>query len=582
MKLRLGIFRRLKALLFTSSLKSRLYLLMIICTTIPIILIGSLSFYSISSILDNKIDKGLSNHLEQVRGNLIMMLNNLEYSSQQFTINGLIGSELAEWLEVEDLHDNLTLASSIQKKINLYNFTNPTVGLTMYYDRENGSVIMSNQLVKEFNPNDLSVLTSIAGASYYGPHYSNYKYDQSNMVVSMIRKFDLGAQSPETSNVAIYVETNFKVFERILNSAQYGMDAFHVLVDKQGDVVFSQNPELLPLGTPYHSDMLAKYVAFEDTDQQNLRLVVFVDRADYNSEFVKWVWSFLIVIVLSLTVSILFAIIIRNYVYRPIINIKNGMSLVSVNNFNKRLQHSGLIEFDYLIDQFNNMSIKIQELITQLELEEKMKRETEVAKLMAQINPHFLYNTLNTVQWLARMNGQKEIDHFIASFTNVLSYNLGKDGIMVTIRQELGALKDYITLQQVRYDHQYDIRLHVDDTMLDVSVPRFLMQPLVENSLYHGLGDVGGTIEVIIEQAHPGSLNIIVRDNGAGIDQEKINQLLTGGMNQSGFGIGLNYVYKTVKSHYGAAGELIITSKKGEGTSIQVTLPMNREGEQHD
>ncbi|URN95758.1 MAG: histidine kinase [Candidatus Pristimantibacillus lignocellulolyticus] len=568
--------------LFTSSLKSRLYTLMIICSTIPIILIGSLSMYSISSILDNKIDKGLMNHLDQVRGNLITMLNNLEYSSQQFTINGLIGSDLANWLEIEDLHDSLTLSSDIQKKINLFNFTNPTVGLTMYYNRDSESVVMSNQLVKEFKLNDLTKLTNISGASYYGPHYSNYKYSNTNMVISIIRKFDIGLHTPQTSNIEIYVETNFKVFEKILNSAQYGMGAFHVLVDKQGYVAYSQNNDLLPIGSLYDSEGLEQYVAFEDMDQKDLRLVVFVDRSDYNSEFNKWIGSFIIVIILSITASILIAITIRNYVYRPLINIKKGMYLVSANNFNTRLEHSGLLEFDYLIDQFNNMGFKIQELIKQLEVEEKMKRETEVAKLMAQINPHFLYNTLNTVQWLARMNGQKEIDQFIVSFTKVLSYNLGKDGIIVTVNQELEALKDYIALQQVRYDHQYDIRLHVDEAMLDVEVPRFLMQPLVENSLYHGLGDVGGMIEVIIEQKNHDRLNIIVRDNGAGIDQQKIDQLLSDGVNKTGFGIGLNYVYKTVKSNYGAQGELIITSKKGEGTSIQVTLPLNKEGTHHD
>ncbi|GAB6929029.1 hypothetical protein JCM10914A_30120 [Paenibacillus sp. JCM 10914] len=576
-KLRLSRF-----LSFPSSLKSRLYLLMLISSTIPIILIGSLSIYSISSILDNKIDRGLLNHLGQVRSSLVTMLNNLDYSSQQFTINGLIGSDLAKWLEIDDLHESLTLGSEIQKNINLLNFTNPTVGLTMYYDRSKGEALMSNQLVKPFHPEELSLLTSIDGANYYGPHYSNYKYSDTNMVFSIIRRFDIGSSSNETSNIDIYVETNFKLFERILNSAQYGMEAFHVLIDKQGKIAYSQNSDLLPAGSVYPSEELSQYIAFEDADQKDLRLVVFVDRGDYSKEFVKWIWSFLLVIILSITVSIILAIIIRNYVYRPLLNIKNGISLVSVNNFSKRLQRHGLLEFDYIIDQFNNMSVKIQELIEQLEIEEKMKRETEVAKLMAQINPHFLYNTLNTVQWLARMKGQTEIDHFIASFTKVLSYNLGKDGIMVTLRQEMEALKDYITLQQVRYDYQYDIQLHIEEEVMETPVPRFLLQPLVENSLYHGLGDVGGTIEVIIERTDQNKLNILVRDNGAGIDQEKIDQLLSGSINRSGLGIGLNYVYKTVKIHYGPEGELVITSQKGKGTSIQVILPMKGEGNGHD
>jgi len=576
-KLRLSRF-----FLFSASLRSRLYLLMLISSTIPIILIGILSIYSISSILDNKINRGLLNHLEQVRSSLVTMLNNLDYSSQQFTINGLIGSDLARWLEIDDLHESLTLSSDIQKNINLLNFTNPTVGLTMYYDRSEKEVLMSNQLVKAFDPEDMAMLTNISGTKYYGPHYSNYKYSDTNMVFSLIRRFDIGSSTERTSSIDIYVETNFKLFERILDSAQYGMKAFHVLLDKQGNVAYSQAPDLLPVGIPYERDKLKTFIAFEDVDKKDLQLVVFVDREDYNSELVKWMRLFFLNIVLSLTVSIILAIIVRNYVYRPLVHIKNGIKLLSANDFNIRLKSNGLVEFDYIIDQFNNMSYKIQELIKQLELEEKLKRETEVAKLMAQINPHFLYNTLNTVQWLARMKGQTEIDHFIASFTKVLSYNLGKDGIMVTLRQEMEALKDYITLQQVRYDYQYDIQLHAEEELLETAVPRFLLQPLVENSLYHGLGDSGGTIGVIIEQTERRQLRIIVCDNGAGIDQAKIDQLLTGGMNRSGLGIGLNYVYKTLKTHYGSDGELIITSVKGEGTSIEVILPIKGEGNSYD
>lgn len=565
----------------SSSLKSRLYLLMMISSIIPIVLIGSLSIYAISSLLDNKIDRGLLNHLQQVRSSLLTMLSNLDYSSQQFTVSGLIGSDLAEWLEIDDLHASLTLSSEIQKKINLLNFTNPTVGLTMYYNRSKDEVLMSNQFVKPFDLEELPLLTNIAGVNYYGPHYTNYKYNDTNMVFSLVRSFDIGTSSEAASNIDIYVETNFKLFERILDSAQYGMEAFHVLIDKQGRIAYSQNPDVLPVGSDYPGDRFGRYLSFEDDDQENLRLAVFVDRHDYNSEFVKWLWSSLLVIILSITISIILAITIRNYVYRPLLNIKNGISLVSVNNFSTKLQRHGLMEFDYIIDQFNKMGVQIQELIRRLEFEERTKRETEVAKLMAQINPHFLYNTLNTVQWLARIKGQTEIDHFIASFTKVLSYNLGKDGIMVTLRQEIEALKDYITLQQVRYDYQYDIRLHVDEEVLEMSVPRFLLQPLVENSLYHGLGDVGGTIEVFIEHAEQDKLHIIVRDNGAGIDQQKIDQLLSGGMNRSGLGIGLNYVYQTVKTHYGPEGDLVMTSRKGEGTSIVVILPMKvkEEGE---
>ncbi len=449
----------------------------------------------------------------------------------------------------------------------------------MFYDTKKEEVLFSNLLADDFDFADLPVLTRTNGANYYGPHKTNYRYNDENMVFSISRKFDIAATSPLTSGIIIYVETNFKLFEGIMSPTQYGMAAFHLLTDPEGKIVYSQNPALFPDGSVYADRSANQYRIFEETDHHGWRLIVYVDQKDYEQEYVKWRYSFILVICISLLVSFLIAVTIRNYVYKPLLNMKNGINLVAANKLHKKLPRSGLAEFDYIIEQFNGMNTKIRELIAELEHEGQVKRETEVAKLMAQINPHFLYNTLNTVQWLARMKGQTDIDHFIASFTKVLSYNLAKDGIIVTVREEIEVLKEYIMLQQVRYDYQYDVRLDIDERTLDDAVPRFLLQPLVENSLYHGVGDSGGSIEVIVRHADD-KLMIVVRDNGSGMDESKIQQLLTGSVKSSGLGIGLNYVDKTIKSHYGPRGSLRIESVKGAGTTIELLLPICKKEEE--
>ncbi len=139
-----SLFRPLTSGKLTSSLKARLYLLVTICSIIPLVLIGGLSVWSISSILDNKIDKGMQSHLQQVTNSLSNTLSYLDYSSQQFTINGLIGKDLAALLEMNDLTDSLALRTDMQNNINLLNFTNDCrLDDVLRYQKRGGAVLQS-------------------------------------------------------------------------------------------------------------------------------------------------------------------------------------------------------------------------------------------------------------------------------------------------------------------------------------------------------------------------------------------------------------------------------------------------------
>ncbi len=531
-----------------------------------------MSVYSIASILANKIDKGIQSNLSIVQHNLEKTLENLDYTSQQFTASGLIGQTMGEILKSSDSFEMLALRNVMQENITLLNFTNPIVGLTLYYDTETMEVLHSNQITKELRFEELPALLVTRGTSYYGPHQSLYRYSD-NLVFSQTRYFDITGEF-KSRGIGVYVETNFSHFQSILEPHQYGMDAFHLLVDRDGKVLYSENETLYSAGAEFKPLSSNNYKEFRLQSEHGFQTVLYVDRNDYQREIRKWMFQFLLAALVSLSASVLLAIAVRKTVYKPLLNIKKGISLVAGSQLDTEMKKSGLLEFDYIIDHFNGMRHTIIKLIEKAEQEEKIKRIIEVEKLMAQINPHFLYNTLNTIQWLARMKGDSEIDRFVSLFTNVLNYNLAKDGMIVTIRDEIGALEDYVELQKVRYDYLFDVRIDAQEEVLDERVPRFLLQPLVENALYHGLKDKdeGGLIQVIVRRADQ-ALSIRIVDNGAGMDDEEVRQLLQGTQHKSGLGIGLNYVDKTVKSYFGPDARLIISSERGIGTEISLMLP---------
>ena len=196
--------------------------------------------------------------------------------------------------------------------------------------------------------------------------------------------------------------------------------------------------------------------------------------------------------------------------------------------------------------------------------------------LLYQINPHFLMNTLDTLHGLAFMNGQKEIDKLVLSLNKLLYYNLGKMGETSTIGDEINALREYMQLQQIRYDFQFDVDIEVDENSRTLPSPRFLLQPLVENALYHGVSD-DGYIHVSVMLADE-ELQITIQDNGAGMTKEQIERLLGDDSEDShkvGMGIGMKYVKRILHANYGDKAKLHIRSELGKGTVIALRLPVS-------
>lgn len=549
-------------------------------SVIPLIVIGTISVYSIYSILVNKIDKGLEENVEKVSLNLENTLENMNYTSQQFTFNGLIGQDVYKYMSTENLVERISLTNQIEHNIALMNYTNPIVGMTLYYDQKNNIQLFTNMQTEDFQLKHLPELTSMHGSHFYGPHESQYKNSE-NTVFSLSRKFDI-TNNEQTSNVVIYIESNFSTFENILNSMQYGMEAFHILVNNQGEVIYTEKESLFSIGDKYDLSELDGYKIFSKDSDQDWKIVAFIDQKDYGYEFRKWLYTFLAVTLLSLLCSFLLAVIFKKIVYKPLSKINQGISMISHSNIDVKMSTSGIREFDSIISEFNKMTTKIKNLVKKVEQEEKNKSEVEIEKLMAQINPHFLYNSLNTIQWLSRMGEHETIDRYVALFVKLLNYNLAKDGYVVPIREEINSLIDYIELQKIRYENIFDVEITVDEQVWDYETPRFLLQPLVENALYHGLEGNEGTIKVSVTTERDRYLSIVVTDDGKGMDDLEMKALLAGENKKHGLGIGLNYVDKMIKSYFGPNSKLYITSQKNKGTEVSILLEYEERVEDND
>ncbi|WP_314585151.1 histidine kinase [Paenibacillus terrigena] len=533
---------------------------------------------ALQNVFQQKIENGIQNTLVQTRINLENTLSNMEYASLQLSQEGSVGQSLSKLLASQRVFEQMQLTTEIQRNMNLVNFTNPYLGVILYYFSDPKEFRFQNRDIRtDFEIEALPLLSQVKGASFYGPHTTAYKHSH-NSVFSMTRPIDVPGMKPHS--VYIYLETNLTLFEKIINKKQYGMSASHILLNQNGKVAYSDDPKLFPPNSDFSLQSTASDYFFQESSEQGWSIVVAIQKRDFEKEFRSWLLKYGGISLASVAISIALALLVWRTVYRPIRKILKEIRLMSGSKFNSQLKLTNIREFDTVLYEFDRMRSNIKELFAEIEQKERTKAHLEVEKLLYQINPHFIHNTLNTIQWIARMNGQDEIDRLVSIFTRVLHYNLGKEGAIVTLNEELGALKDYVALQRIRYDYQFDVRFEIDEALLVQTIPRFILQPIVENALYHGLGDEAGVIEVTVV-TQDGYMNIQVKDNGAGMTEEEVSRLLLhrSDTRKAGLGIGLNYVVRMIDVHYGESGRFHIESQIGQGTAMILQLPMTSRGD---
>lgn len=576
-------FKMMKALSqgapISLTLKKRILMIFTASTLIPFISTAFVSYNAITSIQNTKLQSSIESNLRQVQLSLETTISNLNHVSQQLAYQGSIGKQLEQFLLEREPYGRIWRTEDIKTQLNLITFTNPNIGLTTYYFSQSGATLFENSDVKDtFNLESLPLLARYYTISYYGPHISQDVLSN-QYVLSALRKVEL----PEYDDIYVYVESGFKLTQNILETDRIGKHMGHLILDNDGRISFSEVQDVFPenMRLPEmitdSSGVYNGYYWNKSTSNQGWSIVSLIPAADYNAERNLWLLQMGGLSALFGAVSLGLAWLLWAMVYHPLRKFQAEIKHMTDNSYRPADEKAAarIPEFEHVLRQFRRMKAQIAELFADVERKEKRRADLEIEKLLYQINPHFLMNTLDTAHWLAVMNGQEEIDRLVTSLNKLLYYNLGKLGKISTIGEEIESLRAYLTLQQIRYDFRFDVHIHADEALLDTPVPRFILQPLVENALYHGLKD-DGRIEV--EVRPDGEMaEIAIRDNGMGIPEAALRRLLEqeeADHEKVGMGIGLNYVKRMLAAHYEGQAVLNLDSMSGQGTTVVLRLPM--------
>jgi two-component system sensor histidine kinase YesM len=255
------------------------------------------------------------------------------------------------------------------------------------------------------------------------------------------------------------------------------------------------------------------------------------------------------------------------------------MDVISSGDFSRNPAIESNDELGVIGRQINEMSSHVSALMENRIRDEQEKMNLEIKMLQAQINPHFLYNTLDSIKWIATMQHSAGIVRVVSALSSLLK-NMAKGfNEKVTVRQELDFLDNYVTIEKIRYIELFDVDITVEDPALyDAGIIKLTLQPLVENSIFSGIEPSGkpGLIQIHIYSREQ-VLYISIRDNGVGISKENINRMLTDTSRVTKHymsGIGLPNVDRRIKLVYGQEYGLAIDSEVGVYTCVTVSLPL--------
>lgn len=385
-----------------------------------------------------------------------------------------------------------------------------------------------------------------------------------------------------------------KINEDILISSlvpSLHQDGFTLLIDQNNKIVYDSSPHefaamkedsLTMLSTELDNkeeqELNGFYIFTSESEFAGTKIVSAIPKTFVSSMYSTIKVQFISILILTILMAALISILISSKLTRGLSFLIKNMKTVGSGSMTGIMKLDTKDEIGLLSETFVDMVDQIKKLMENIRISEKQKREMEIKVLRAQISPHFLYNSLNTISYLASFQNATNIQSLTVSLIDLLQWAVKVDDKLVTVSEEISHVENYINIQQYHYPNRIHIDYQIGHEDADYLVPKMILQPIVENSLFHGFGRVKSDSTIRVKVHHDDkNLFFVVTDNGAGMSQEKIDQVLHNSCSPSKMqlnGIGINNVNDRIKMQLGNDYGINIYSQIGVFTTVEIKLPI--------
>jgi len=573
------------------SMQTNMVLAFVLLTLMTIVLMSVVSYYLSKDAAQSNAKSYTTELVKQVNNNIRAYVNGMKYITDMVNANPYVLQHLSPGTykspEEEAIGERAVagfLASMAVSRADI-----SSVSLFGY----NGQFITSESDV-ELNP-----FINISSLDWYSnardangaytispPHVQPIFKDRYPWVVSL--SMELKNKTDGEKLGVFLIDLNFSVMNDMLRDIRLGQRGYLFIIDSKGRIVYHPQQQLIysSLKTEKIDEVLQlTNGTFMSDDGDDKRMYTVQDSGfgwrivgvSYINELVgnqnETRLSFIVLGLVYIVLAIMTSFYLSRKMSQPLKQLQGYMKEVEKGNFDIQVPVPTTIEIGRLARAFNMMVGRIKELMSQVVRDQELKRKSEISALQAQITPHFLYNTLDSIIWMAEGKKFQEVVLMTSSLAKLFRASISKGEELVSIETELEHITNYLTIQKMRYKNKLDYQIDISDSVKQYKTIKIILQPIVENAIYHGIKmKRGAGLITVTSEETESDIIIIIADNGQGMDEEKLATILNPSREGSS-GVGVGNVDGRLKLYFGAQYGLQYQSTLGVGTTVQVRFP---------
>ena len=394
----------------------------------------------------------------------------------------------------------------------------------------------------------------------------------------------------EVHTGVLLMDVNFRSIDSVCENVRLGESGYVYMIDPNYELVYHPQQQLIASGLRTENlneverhvfgrffdrlDGRERYVIVQTINNTRWRLVGVAYMDEMMSVRPEMFRLMATLSISGLLLAAAFAVLLARWIARPIIRLERVMQGVEGGEMEVSIRPTSFSEINSLSNAFLHMIRRIKELMSQIVVEQEAKRLHELNALQAQINPHFLYNTLDSIVWMLEVNQNPEAIRMVTALARLFRISISRGRNLITVAEELEHVCNYLIIQSMRFKDRFDYNVEADDSVLSLLTVKLILQPMVENAIVHGLAQFAvdkGMIGVFA-YIEDGMLVLRVEDNGSGMTEEQIGDITRRSPGKSG--IGVRNVDERIQLTFGKQYGISISSELDEGTVVTIRLPI--------
>ena len=428
---------------------------------------------------------------------------------------------------------------------------------------------------------------------------ANYRY---HWVISLSRAVEL-TKSGDSELGVLLVDMNYSSIEQLLEKANTGINEEYVyLMDGNGEIIYHPKQKLIYAGLyEENNEEIAAWddgshkedfwsenrlVTVKTVSYTGWKIVSVIPNSVFNMGMYETRLFFVMLLIISMLLIIFVNQMVSSSVASPLEKLNESVKEWEAGNMNPDIYIGGFTEVEHLGRTLKSTVEQIRKLMDDVLLEQEEKRKSELDALQSQINPHFLYNTLDSIIWMAESGKNEEVVQMTSALAKLLRQSISNEDEIVTVEREIEYTRNYLAIQKLRYRDQLEYIIDIDEEVLHRKIVKLVIQPLVENSIYHGIKYLDGKgMILILGEIRDEKVVITIRDNGVGMDEETLKHILEKKpepkekQRKKTSHVGVYNVQNRLQLYYGKEYGLVYESMPGMGTGVSVIIPAE-EGEE--